>query len=73
MAKIDRIFVSTSWEIASPLVRVKALDRLPSDHNPLVLDSRNNMSFGKKCFRFKKWWLEKESFHDLVKKVWNSL
>ena len=72
MAKIDRIFVSTSWEIASPLVRVKALDRLPSDHNPLVLDSRNNMSFGKKCFRFEKWWLEKESFLDLVKKVWNT-
>ena len=72
MAKIDRIFVSTSWEIASPLVRVKALDRLPSDHNPLVLDSGNNMSFGKKCFRFEKWWLEKESFLDLVKKVWNT-
>ena len=26
----------------------------------------------KKCFRFEKWWLEKESFHDLVKKVWNT-
>ena len=52
MAKIDRVFVSTSWENTFPLVRVKALDRLPSDHNPLVLDSGDNMSFGKKTLPF---------------------
>lgn len=34
MARLDRIFVSTDWETHFPLARVKALDRLPSDHNP---------------------------------------
>lgn len=34
LAKIDRIFVTTAWEAAFPLVSVKALERLPSDHNP---------------------------------------
>lgn len=48
MAKIDRIFVSTSWEAAFPLVNVKALERLPSDHNPLLLDSGDNATFSKK-------------------------
>ena len=66
LAKIDRIFVTTTWEAAFPLARVTAVDRLPSDHNPLVLDSRDNVSFGKKRFRFEKWWLEKDSFFDIV-------
>ena len=37
-----------------------------------ILDSGDNMSFGKKYFRFEKWWLEKDSFRELVKKVWST-
>ena len=55
MAKIDRIFVSTEWDSGFPLATVKCLDRFPSDHNPLVLETGSNVFFGKKCFRFKKW------------------
>jgi endonuclease/exonuclease/phosphatase family metal-dependent hydrolase len=53
-AKIDRLFVSNDWEASFPMSCVKALQRLPSDHNPLLLDSGDNISFGKKRFRFKK-------------------
>jgi hypothetical protein len=66
------VFITTDWEATFPLVRVKALNRLPSDHNPLLIDTRDNMSFGKKRFRFEKWWLEKDSFEEVVKKAWNS-
>jgi hypothetical protein len=59
LAKIDIIFVSTSWEAAFPLFSIKASERLPSDHNPLVLNAGDNCCFGKKIFRFEKWWLEK--------------
>lgn len=48
IARIDRIFITTEWDAAFPLARVKALDRPPSDHNPLLLNSRDNMHFGKK-------------------------
>jgi len=72
LAKIDRIFVSTAWESAFPLVTVKALERLPSDHNPLVLNTGDNALFGKKRFRFEKWWLEKDSFRSMVEKARNS-
>jgi hypothetical protein len=71
-AKIDRIFVTTEWESAFPLSSVKALERLPSDHNPLVLNTGDNVSFGKKRFRFEKWWLEKDSFRAIVEKAWNT-
>jgi hypothetical protein len=70
--KIDRIFVSTEWESAFPLASVKALERLPSDHNPLLLNSGDNVSFGKKRFCFEKWWLEKDSFRAIVDKACNT-
>jgi len=72
LAKIDRIFVSTTWEAAFPLSAVKALDRIPSDRNPLVLNAGENCCFGKKRFRFEKWWLEKESFREVVEKAWKT-
>ncbi|KAJ1274217.1 hypothetical protein BS78_05G045400 [Paspalum vaginatum] len=68
LAKLDRIFVSSDWENAFPFA--KALDRLPSDHNPLVLDTGHNTSFSKKKFRFEKWWLETPTFREKVTKAW---
>jgi hypothetical protein len=66
LAKIDRIFVSNDWDGSFPMSCVKALERLPNDHNPLLLDSGDNISFGKKRFRFENWCLEKDSFRDMV-------
>ena len=60
------------WDAAFPLSSVKALDRFPSDHNPLVLDSGMNTCFGKKRSCFEKWWLEKESFCSIVEKAWET-
>lgn len=48
IAKIDRVFVTIAWEAAFPLASVKALDRYSSDHNPLVINTGDNVSFGKK-------------------------
>jgi hypothetical protein len=55
-----------------PLARVKTLERPPSDHNPLVLNSGDNMHFGRKRFRFEKWWLSREDFKEVVLKAWNT-
>ena len=59
------------WEQAFPLVRVKGLEKYPSDHNSLLIDSGDNVFFGKKQFRFEKWWLQKESFAKVVDKFWS--
>jgi hypothetical protein len=69
MARIDRVFVTTDWEAAFPLARVKALERPPSDHNPLLVNLGDNVCFGKKKFRFVKWWPEKDNFRDIVVKA----
>jgi hypothetical protein len=72
LAKLDRIFVSNDWVVASPLVRINALPKEISDHTPLPIDSGSNISFGKKTFRFERWWLERADFKEVVIKAWNT-
>jgi hypothetical protein len=72
MAKLDTIFVSNCWESAFPLVRVIALRKDVSDHNPILVNSGNNFSCEKKKFRFEKWWLERSDFKDVVTKAWKT-
>jgi hypothetical protein len=54
LAKLDRVFASTEWERAFPLVRVSALPKEISDNTPLLVDFGDNFSFGKKKFRLQK-------------------
>lgn len=61
--------MSTAWDALFPLTRVRALERPPSDHNPLLVDARDSTFFGKKRFRIEKWWLEEASFKELVEKA----
>jgi hypothetical protein len=72
LAKLDRFVVSTSRDLTFPLSRVKALDRIPSDHNPILVDTGDNVARPKKKFRFEKWWLKKESFKDVIIKAWTT-
>lgn len=72
MAKLDRIFVTTGRDRGFALAKVGCLDGIPSDHNPLLLEARDNAFLGKKRFPFEKWWLQKESFVKVVEKAWNT-
>jgi hypothetical protein len=62
MARIDRIFITTEWDCSFLLAKLKCLDRVPSDHNPLVVEVGSNSFFSKKSFRFENWWLNMDSF-----------
>jgi hypothetical protein len=53
-------------------VRVNTLPKEISDHTPLLIESGSNITFGKKKFRFEKWWLERADFTEVVKKAWNT-
>jgi hypothetical protein len=72
MARIDRVFITTEWDCSFPLTKVKCLDRLPSDHNPLLVEVGTNLSYGKKRFRFEKWWLSIDNFCKVVQKAWST-
>jgi hypothetical protein len=63
--------MSIEWDQIFPLVRVLGLAKGISDHSPLLVDSGDNCSRGKKKFRFEKWWLKRPEFGELVRKAWN--
>lgn len=72
VANIDRVFISTCWEALFPVVQLKMLPRVGSDHTPLVVNTGAIQSPKVKQFRFGKWWLEVAGFKDLVHATWNS-
>jgi hypothetical protein len=72
LAKLDRTFISTEWDQAFPLVKIVGLAKGISDHTPLLIDLEDNCSFGKKKFRFEKWWLHMKDFGEVVRKAWSS-
>jgi hypothetical protein len=69
--KIDRISVSTEWEINFPLAKVEARDQNISNHTPLVVSTgASTHQSGTRPFRFERGWLLKEDFYDMVANIW---
>jgi hypothetical protein len=69
--KLDRILLSTDWELKYPKVSVHALTREIFGHSPLLLDSeqppkQNNANM----FKFELSWLLKKGFYEVVAQVW---
>ena len=72
MALLDRVFTATELEAHYPLISVKGIPRMGSDHVPLVVHFGNSQTSKPYLFRFEKWWLTQDDFHDLVRKSWDS-
>jgi hypothetical protein len=70
--KLDRILVSTDWEVKYPKVLVQALTRDISDHTPLLLDTRDSCTAAQNhMFKFELSWLIREDFNRIVNKYGN--
>jgi exonuclease III len=51
--RLDRVLVSTDWELKFPLATVIALNREISDHTPLLLDTgEENQASSHSRFKF---------------------
>jgi len=72
--KLDRILMSTEWELKFPKSYVQALTREISDHTPLFMDTGNpSSSNSHPYFKFELGWLLREGFMDMVKEIWASV
>jgi hypothetical protein len=71
MSKIDRIFVSTEFEVMFPLASARSLTRIGSYHTPIVWDSGIGNLPKRSSFKFEKWWLSRPDFKDIVIKAWS--
>ncbi|GJZ46699.1 RNA-directed DNA polymerase, eukaryota, reverse transcriptase zinc-binding domain protein [Tanacetum coccineum] len=72
LSKLDRFFISKDVTIRLPDVRITALDRLWSDHNPILLHI-DKTDFGPSPFKLYNSWLLRDSFDNLIKEEWELL
>jgi hypothetical protein len=67
--KLDRVLMSTEWELKYPLVTVRALDRGISDHTLLILETGDPAFSGQpKQFKMELSSLTQEDFKEKVKR-----
>ncbi|GKC76820.1 hypothetical protein Tco_1127594 [Tanacetum coccineum] len=55
-----------------PDIRVTAIDRMSSDHTPILLHVMKS-DFGPTPFKFYNSWLNRDGFDDLIKSKWSTL
>jgi hypothetical protein len=72
LEKLDRILINSAWETVFPLSGARKIPRVMSDHNPIIVDTKEVMEVKSREFRFEKSWLLHPDFHMRVEKAWNS-
>ncbi|GJV14199.1 RNA-directed DNA polymerase, eukaryota, reverse transcriptase zinc-binding domain protein [Tanacetum coccineum] len=69
MSKLDRFLISNDVIHDNPNLQVVALDRVWSDHNPILLHSKNH-DFGPTPFKVFHSWFNRPEFKAFVKDRW---
>jgi len=68
---LDRVLVSTDWELKFPRATVQALLRdISSDHTPLLLSFGLSPGSSQPLFRFELGWLTHDDFREVVIDSW---
>ena len=70
---LDRVLMTNGWEMLFPLCSVTAGTIIGSDHAALILSSGEELKKRSSRFFFKKAWLERPEFEDLVREKWSGL
>lgn len=68
-SKIDRVFLTPGWAIRFPLITLRALEMVVSDHCPLVL-SCSQRSTSKKEPRWENFWFDFPEVKEKVSYIW---
>ncbi|GJZ38825.1 putative RNA-directed DNA polymerase, eukaryota, reverse transcriptase zinc-binding domain protein [Tanacetum coccineum] len=71
LSKLDRFLVSDGVLNAHPHLQATVLDKVWSDHNPILLHCKYS-DFGPIPFKLFHSWFDRKGFDDTVKEVWNS-
>ncbi|GKA93697.1 RNA-directed DNA polymerase, eukaryota, reverse transcriptase zinc-binding domain protein, partial [Tanacetum coccineum] len=72
LSKLDRFLILEDVIDLLPNIRITALDRIWSDHNPILLHV-DKIDFGPFPFKLYNSWLLRDGFDDLIKSEWDSL
>jgi hypothetical protein len=68
-------WMDADWETKSPMVSIRALERTEGffDHAPILMTTGGPSRQTTHRFKFELGWLERTSFDDMVKGVWERL
>ncbi|GJY38125.1 RNA-directed DNA polymerase, eukaryota, reverse transcriptase zinc-binding domain protein [Tanacetum coccineum] len=72
LIKLDRFLISKGIPKDIPDIRVTAIDRMWSDHTPILLHAMK-LDFGPSHFKFYNSWLNRDSFDDHIKSTLSTL
>ncbi|GJU85983.1 RNA-directed DNA polymerase, eukaryota, reverse transcriptase zinc-binding domain protein [Tanacetum coccineum] len=72
LSKLDRFRISEGITEYIPDIKITAIDRMWSDHSPILLHVKK-ANFGPSPFKFYNTWLNKDGFDDLIKSTWDSM
>ncbi|GKF56123.1 RNA-directed DNA polymerase, eukaryota, reverse transcriptase zinc-binding domain protein, partial [Tanacetum coccineum] len=70
LSRLDRFLLSEDVTNIVPNLMAVSLDRLISDHRPIIL-MQSNVDFGPTLFKFYNSWLSIPDFDGMVTKVWD--
>uniref|UniRef100_A0A7N2MBQ8 Uncharacterized protein n=1 Tax=Quercus lobata TaxID=97700 RepID=A0A7N2MBQ8_QUELO len=70
-SKLDKFLLSSDWEEHFPNIRQRQLQRLLSDHFPILVEGQN-FQRDSRPFRFENMWLKADGFVDRVRSWWVS-
>lgn len=70
--RLDRSICNESWQIFAPRIVVKHLNKLKSDHMPLLVSTSTEVGKGRvRPFRFLTSWLQHPQFRSVVRDSWS--
>nr|GEX90243.1 RNA-directed DNA polymerase, eukaryota, reverse transcriptase zinc-binding domain protein [Tanacetum cinerariifolium] len=72
LSKLDRFLISEGVMEDIPDIKVMAIERLWSDHSPVLLYGKK-ADFGPSSFKLYNSWLSRDGFDDIVKSMWDSM
>uniref|UniRef100_A0A0A9DJR2 Uncharacterized protein n=1 Tax=Arundo donax TaxID=35708 RepID=A0A0A9DJR2_ARUDO len=58
------------WEMLFPLTTLKKIPRYMSDHNPMIIETKQQKKRSSKPFCFELSWLQHPDFLPKVKEIW---
>jgi hypothetical protein len=69
--RLDRGLCNADWQQLFPKAGVKHLTAPNSDHNPILLDTHQEVSKGSRPFRFEAMWTKEDSSSEVVERAWS--
>ncbi|PKA63449.1 hypothetical protein AXF42_Ash005344 [Apostasia shenzhenica] len=68
--RIDRAFINNVWISHFNDTVISHLDRIGSDHAPILIEVKDNNYKGKPSFRFQNMWCKHKDFLEVVRNSW---